>query len=76
MTRVKGEAEVRSMQEAVLDDSDFLCEIVQTDLQRFLDSEMTAQLGAELHERSDDRLGCRCGSIERRLTTRVGRITL
>lgn len=61
---------------ALLDDSDFLREIVQGALQRVLDAEMTAQLGASPHERTEGRQGYRCGSYTRMLTTRVGRIEL
>lgn len=76
MTRVKSDAEVLLMQEALLDDPDFLRSVMQATLQQFLDKEQTFQLGAEPHERTEERLGYRCGSYERTLLTRVGRITL
>jgi len=76
MTRQQDETRAFLLQRAMLDDPEFLKGIVQGVLQQFLDTEMTAQLGAAPHERSDERRGYRCGSYERTLTTRVGRITL
>jgi len=76
MTRQQDDASAALTQLALMDDPEFLREIVQTALQRFLDMEMTAHLGAGPHERNEDRQGYRCGSYERSLTTRVGRITL
>jgi len=76
MTRQQDETRAFLVQRAMLDDPEFLKGIVQGVLQQFLDTEMTAQLGAAPHERSDERRGYRCGFYERTLTTRVGRITL
>lgn len=76
MTQRQDETSTALKQLALVDDPEFLGGIVQRVLQQFLDTEMTAQLGAEPHERSEDRRGYRCGSYERTLTTRVGRITL
>jgi len=45
-------------------------------LNQILQAEMTEHLGAEPGEETDDRLGYRNGSYERKLTTRVGTIEL
>ncbi len=69
----KGKALV---QQVLLDDPDFLQGIVGEVLQRLLDSEITAHVGATPYERSGDRKGYRNGSYPRTLKTRVGRIEL
>ncbi len=60
----------------LLDDPDFLREIVERTVQTLLDEEMTAHLGAERYERSGERRGYRNGSKPRTLTTRVGTLEL
>ena len=45
-------------------------------LNQVLEAQVTEHLGAQPHERSDDRQGYRNGCRERELTTRVGTITL
>ncbi len=69
----KGKALV---QQVLLDDPDFLQGIVGEVLQRLLDSEITAHVGATPYERSVDRKGYRNGSYPRTLKTREGRIEL
>jgi hypothetical protein len=59
---------------ALLDDPDFLRELVRTSLQPLLEEELTAHLGATRYERTEDRTGDRNGSKPRTLPTRVGRI--
>jgi transposase-like protein len=59
-----------------LDDPDFLRHLVERALQRFLEAEMTAHLGAARYERSDYRRGHRNGYKPRQLHTRVGTLTL
>ena len=59
-----------------LDDPDFLRQLVERALQRFLEAEMTAHLGAARYERSDVRQGHRNGYKPRQLHTRVGTLTL
>jgi transposase-like protein len=63
-------------QAILLDDPDFLREIVERTVQTLLDEEMTAHLGAERYERSGERRGYRNGSKPRTLTTRVGTLEL
>jgi transposase-like protein len=63
-------------QEALLDDPNFLKQIVQKALQRILEAEMTAHIGAAPHERSQNRNGHRNGYKKRTLKTRVGTLEL
>jgi putative transposase len=51
-------------------------ELVRHGLQQLIELEVAAVLGAERHERSDDRLGYRNGYRPRLLTTQVGDIDL
>ena len=50
--------------------------ILQASLNRILQAESSEQLKAEPYERSEEHTGCRNGSRERELNTRIGRITL
>jgi putative transposase len=49
-------------------------ELVRHGLQQLIELEVAAVLGAERHERTDERLGYRNGSRPRLLTTQVGDI--
>jgi len=51
-------------------------ELVRHGLQQLIELEVAAVLGAERHERSDDRLGYRNGYRPRNLATQVGDIDL
>ena len=51
-------------------------ELVRQGLQQLIELEVAAVLGAERHERTDERLGYRNGSRPRTLTTQVGDIPL
>ena len=61
---------------SLIDDSDFLREIVSTVLQNVLDTEVAEHIGADRYERVAGRKGYRNGSYPRTLKTRVGRIEL
>jgi putative transposase len=63
-------------QEAVKDGEDPLRGLLQHMLQGLLEEEMTALLGAEPHQRTEQRRGYRNGHQARTLTTRVGRLDL
>lgn len=63
-------------QSALIDDRDFLREMIGRFLQNLLDEEFLDRLGAAPYQRSPDRTGYRNGSYERALKTRVGRIEL
>ena len=69
-------ADAQMAQEVLLDDSDFLREIVERVLQELLEAEMTEHVGAALHERTDARKGHRNGHKPRTLRTRVGTLNL
>lgn len=53
-----------------------LAALLRPVLNEILESEMTDHLGAEPHERTEERTGRRNGHYERELTTRVGSIEL
>ncbi len=61
---------------AMLDDPEFLREIVERTLQQVLEAEMTAHIGAERYERGEERRGHRNGYKPRELRTRVGTLSL
>ncbi|MBA3474496.1 MAG: IS256 family transposase [Rubrobacter sp.] len=72
-----GRAEKELVQEEILlDDPDFLKEIVRRVLQQVLEAEMTEHVGAAPHERSENRKGHRNGYKRRTLKTRVGTLNL
>ena len=60
----------------LLDDADFLREIIERVLQEVLEAEMTEHVGAAPHERTDARKGHRNGHKPRTLRTRVGTLKL
>jgi transposase-like protein len=62
--------------QGLIDDPAFLRELIRQTLQTILEQELTAHLGANRYERSDERRGYRNGTKPRTLTTRVGRIEL
>jgi putative transposase len=63
-------------QGVMLDEPDFLREIVERVLQEVLEAEMTEHIGATPHERTDARKGHRNGHKPRMLRTRVGTLNL
>ena len=60
----------------LLDEPDFLKEIVERVLQELLEDEMTEHVGAAPYERSEGRKGHRNGHKPRTLRTRVGTLNL
>ena len=74
--REDGSSVVALWQEAVGGGEDPLRHLLQHALQRVLEEEMTAFLGAEPHQRTSERRGYRNGHMPRTLTTRVGRVEL
>jgi transposase-like protein len=64
------------LQGALLDDEDFLKVMVEKVCQRIMEEEMTEFIGADPHERTDDRKGYRNGFKPRILRTRVGELNL
>ena len=63
-------------QEILLEDPNFLREIVERVLQEMLEAEMTEHIGAASYERSATRTGHRNGYKPRTLRTRVGTLNL
>ena len=63
-------------QGVMLDDPEFLREIVERAVQQVLEAEMTAHIGAERYERGEERRGHRNGHKPRELRTRVGTLSL
>lgn len=63
-------------QAALLDEPDFLRELVQQAVQTLLEAEMEAHLGAGRYERTSERRGYRNGYKPRTLQTRVGTLEL
>lgn len=76
MAMADGTEHTSWVQGTLLDNPDFLREIVERTLQTILEEEMTAHLGAERYERSGERRGYRNGTKPRTLTTRVGTLEL
>ena len=62
--------------EALVNDPDFLRQLVEAALNRFLDAEITEHLQAGPYERSDARTDYRNGYRARHLKTRVGTLSL
>jgi putative transposase len=63
-------------QAILLDDADFLKEIIERVLQEVLEAEMTEHVGAAPHECTEARKGHRNGHKPRTLRTRVGTLSL
>lgn len=76
MTEVHRRTDTRMAQGILLDEPDFLREIVERVLQELLKAEMTEHIGAAPHERTDARKGRRNGYKPRTLRTRVGTLNL
>lgn len=64
------------VQEVLLDDPEFLKEIVERVLQRILEAQITEHIGAARYERTEHRKGHRNGYKQRTLKTRVGTLEL
>src|ERR687897_1236456 len=76
MTTDHRKREAQAAQGVLIDDADFLREIVQRVLQEVLEAEMTEHVGAAPHERTAGRKGHRNGYKPRALRTRVGTLNL
>jgi putative transposase len=68
--------DVELAQEVLLDDPDFLREIVERVLQELLEAQMTEHIGAAPYERTEKRTGQRTGYKPRTLRIRVGTLIL
>ena len=68
--------DAHALQALLSDDPDALRVLAQSMLQKTLDAQMDDHLQAQRYERSDARTGSRNGHYHRKLTTRVGQLTL
>jgi transposase-like protein len=75
MTQVNDSQRSREIQ-ALINDQDFLKELVQDFLQQYLETEITEYLQAAPYERAEQRKGHRNGHKPRMLRTRVGTLNL
>lgn len=76
MTQQKNNSLPLELQKILLDDKDFLRQILNESLQSILQAEFNNFINAGNHERSKARGGQRNGSYNRGLKTRVGRMEL
>ena len=76
MTNDPRKPEVEAAQEILLDDADYLREIVERVLQEVLEAQMTEHIGAAPYERTEARKGHRNDHKPRALRTRVGTLKL
>lgn len=72
MTHQQNSDSVALLQQALLDDADFLKILVEKTLQGILDNEFDNFLGASPYERTNSRKGYRNGTYNRTVFTRVG----
>jgi len=76
MTGSRDERFGEKAQASLLDDEEFLPKVLESYLQRFVERELAAFLGAERYARTEARRGYRNGYKPRTLKTRVGRLEL
>ncbi|MBA3472086.1 MAG: IS256 family transposase [Rubrobacter sp.] len=76
MARDHRKVDAELVQEALLDDTGFLRQIVERVLQELLEAEMSEHIGAAPYERAEGRTGHRNGHKPRTLRTRVGALNL
>jgi len=76
MTQEKNNSLVREFQKVLLDDKDFLKNLMAESLQSILQDEFNRFIKAGHYERNKDRQSYRNGSYTRSIKTRVGRIEL
>lgn len=76
MTQQKNTIALKDVQGILLDQPDFMRDVISSTLQKILDSQFEHHIGANKYERTEERKGYRNGTYERQLKTRVGNITL
>ncbi len=76
MTQQQDNGLLPQIQEVLLNDQDFVKDILTRSLQQFLEAEFSSQINACPYERSESRQGYRNGSYPRTLKTRVGQLEL
>ena len=60
---------VKEIQKVLLDDADFLCVLVQENLQKIIAAEFDNNIQAVRYERTEDRRGYRNGTYSRKIKT-------
>lgn len=76
MTQTQDTKVLETLQAQLIDQPDFLKGLLAAALQKVLNADFDAQIGAAKYERSEERCGYRNGSYTRQLKTRVGSIEL
>ncbi len=76
MDSSKSNAKSKMFQDALVNEKDFLKEIIQDYCQNLLEEQMIEHIGAEKYQRVEDRSGHRNGYKPRTLRTRVGTLNL
>jgi transposase-like protein len=76
MTKDHRRVDAQIAQEVLLDEPDFLREIVERVVQQVLEAEMSEHIGAAPYERTEKRTGQRNGYKPRTLRSRVGTLNL
>src|ERR1700722_19928426 len=76
MTHMNRNSMANDWQEALIDKPDFLQQAIQTFIQKGLEEEFRKFIGADEHQRTEERKGYRNGSYLRQLKTRVGTLEL
>ena len=76
MTQKKDTSLVKEFQKVLLDDKDFLKNLLAESLQSILQDEFNRFIKAGHYERNENRQSYRNGSYTRSIKTRVGRIEL
>jgi len=76
MTQTKSTIALKDVQEVLIDQPDFMRDVISGTLQKILDAQFEQHIGAYKYERTEERKGYRNGAYGRQLKTRVGSITL
>lgn len=76
MTQSENKIDLRELQGALIDNPDFLKDVIGRAVQKIVEAQFETHIGASRYERTEQREGYRNGFYERRLRTRVGNITL
>lgn len=76
MTQPKNTIALKDVQGVLLDQPDFMRDVISHTLQKILDTQFEQHIGANKYERTEERKGYRNGTYERQLKTRVGNISL
>ena len=76
MTQSESKIDLKELQEALIDQPNFLKDLIGRALQKTLDAQFENHIGASRYERTEKREGYRNGYYERQLTTRVGKVSL